>query len=203
MSKVVYIHRRNDDNSIFYVGMGNTDRPYSKDKRSNEWLSEANKGYSVDVLISGLTKEDALELETFIISEIGLDNLTNKTVGGEGGHIHYNNKKVFQYTLNGDFLRGYSSIAEASRISRTTRQNISKCLKGDRDYAGGFIWSSVKGIKSPKSVLRDCSRVILDQNTGVFYENLKEYCELNELNKSTVWRWLSGKRTNKTNLKYV
>lgn len=39
MSKVVYVHRRDVDNSIFYVGMGNTDRPHSKDKRSNEWLS--------------------------------------------------------------------------------------------------------------------------------------------------------------------
>lgn len=203
MSKVVYVHRRDVDNSIFYVGMGNTDRPHSKDKRSNEWLSEAKKGYSVDVLMSDLSKKDALELESFIISEIGLEKLTNKTFGGEGGHEHYNNKRVFQYDLNGNFLREFPSIASASRLTNTTRQNISKCLKGGRDYAGGFIWSSIKNKKEKVSKSRDCQKVILDLQTGVFYENLKEYCELNELNTSTVWRWLSGKRTNKTNLKYV
>jgi hypothetical protein len=203
MSKCVYVHRRNDDNSIFYVGMGTSDRPYTKRQRSAEWFKEAEKGYTVDVLASGLTKKDALELESFIISEIGLDNLSNKTFGGEGGHKHYNNKDVFQYKLNGEFIKAYSSIAEASRLNGVKRQNISKCLKGDRKYAGGFIWSKTKGEQNPTSMLKNVNKVILDLGTGVFYENLKEYCDINKVYNSTVSRWLTGKRENKTNLKYV
>jgi len=203
MSKVVYLHRRKDDNSIFYVGMGDLKRAYCKKSRSAEWIEEVEKGYVVDIFKSGLSKKEAFELEKSLISEIGLSNLVNKTVGGEGGGVHYNNKEVYQYSLNGDFIKKYSSISKASALTGIHRQNISKCLKKKREYAGGYIWSLSKEYVNSKQQKIDRNKVILNESNGVFYENLSDYCDLYNINRTTVWRWLSGKRENKTNLKYV
>lgn len=203
MNKVVYIHRRKDNNSIFYVGMGFLDRSKDKINRSKEWKEISKDGYNIDVVAKDLTRKDAVELESFIIDEIGLENLVNKSNGGEGGHISYNNKTVFQYDLDGKFINKHISIAEAGRKTNVISKNISKCLSGEREYAGGFIWSSKKKKMKPKKMKYNRHKLILDTSNGVFYESLPEYCDLNKLNKSTVSRWLNGVRENKSNLKYV
>ena len=89
-NKVVYLHRKATDNTVFYVGMGNPDRPYVVKGRNNWWNSTFNKhGLEVCVVAKDLSTEDAYELEMFLISEIGrkdkgLGNLVNLDDGGAG-----------------------------------------------------------------------------------------------------------------------
>jgi hypothetical protein len=80
--KLVYRHRRLDNNKVFYIGIGNEKRPYSK-KRNKHWQNVVNKtDYVVEIISENLSLEDACELEMFLISEYGVKNLTNITCGG-------------------------------------------------------------------------------------------------------------------------
>lgn len=49
-------------------------------------------------------------------------------------------KKVLQYDLNGNFIKEWPSIAEASRFLKTSNQNIVKVCQGKRNKCAGYIW---------------------------------------------------------------
>ena len=57
---------------VFYIGIGKTKnfkRAYERQHRSSWWMSVVNKyDYEVQILKTGLTKEEACELETILIS---------------------------------------------------------------------------------------------------------------------------------------
>lgn len=83
---VVYLHRKPIDGSIFYVGIGNKEkRAYHFYGRNAHWTNTYNKyGADVEIVANVATRELANELEEFLIEEIGIDNLCNKTLGGDG-----------------------------------------------------------------------------------------------------------------------
>ncbi len=91
-NKVVYIHRKKNNREVFYVGIGNPDRPYQKapTARSVVWHRVVKKhGYSVEVIRTGLTRQEACDIEMDFIELIGRRNLgtgtlVNLTDGGEG-----------------------------------------------------------------------------------------------------------------------
>ena len=159
MSKVVYIHRKADDNTIFYVGMGNKSRVKDKTNRNNYWNNVVRKhGYYTEVVSKNLSVEDAYELEMFLISELGRKdlkkgNLVNLTDGGDGCNNwndtrtkimveknRKNMKSVSQYNSKGEFIKSYRSISEASKQSDIARQTIRDCVNGKLKTAGGFVW---------------------------------------------------------------
>lgn len=47
---------------------------------------------------------------------------------------------ILQYTLNGEFVREYPTIAEASRLTGICETSIGRCCKFELQTAGGFIW---------------------------------------------------------------
>lgn len=57
--------------------------------------------------------------------------IINTLVGG---------KKVLQYSLDGDFVKEYSSISEASRKTGVYVRSISSVCNGRGKTAGGYIW---------------------------------------------------------------
>jgi hypothetical protein len=88
---LVYLHKRKDNNQIFYVGVGNTERRVnSKDKRNNHWKGIVNKyGYYSEVTHKDIIWEEALSIEKYLIDfygrkDLGLGELVNQTDGGEG-----------------------------------------------------------------------------------------------------------------------
>ncbi len=89
---IVYLHRRNDNDKIFYIGIGQTeDRAYQTKNRKNKyWLNITNKyGYSIEIIESDLTWEKACEIEKELIKKYGRKDLNegilvNMTDGGEG-----------------------------------------------------------------------------------------------------------------------
>lgn len=64
----------------------------------------------------------------------------NMTPGGNSGTGITRRKKVLQYDLEGNYLKTFDSILEASRQTKINDSNISSCCKGNRNYAGGFQW---------------------------------------------------------------
>lgn len=81
----VYIHRKQTDGSVFYVGKGAGNRAYAIATRSERWHRVFRKhGRSVQIIASGLDERCAFSLERAMISYIGLGGLCNMTFGGEG-----------------------------------------------------------------------------------------------------------------------
>lgn len=86
-NKVVYLHRKKTDNYIFYVGMGNLKRAYSK-QRSIWWHRTVNKyGLIIEIFKDNLSLSEACELEIELIKKYGridlkTGQLINQTKGG-------------------------------------------------------------------------------------------------------------------------
>lgn len=81
----VYLHKRKDNDRVFYVGKGRIGRTNSKSNRNKYWNRVASKhGFYVEIVRELQTSEEACRLEIALIKKIGLENLTNLTKGGEG-----------------------------------------------------------------------------------------------------------------------
>lgn len=235
MNKVVYLHRRNDNNSIFYVGMGNSSRVKDKGHRNDYWNNIVNKfGYYTDVVAKDLSVDDAYELEMFLISELGRKdlkkgNLVNMTDGGDGCNNwnddrtknmieknRDNMKSVSQYNSKGEFIKSYRSISEASKQSDIARQSIRDCVNLKLNTAGGFAWvlSNVKynhnpnrwdnGSNAMKGGKNPNAKIVLNEETGIFYESVSTAFESQSKYKMSAFRaQISGQNKNITNFKYV
>lgn len=88
---IVYQHRRKDDNTIFYIGIGiSINRAYSCRNRNKHWLNIVSKyGYDVDILFNGIPYKDACNIEFGLINsygriDLGTGKLVNLTDGGKG-----------------------------------------------------------------------------------------------------------------------
>jgi group I intron endonuclease len=88
---IVYLHKKKNTDSIFYVGIGSLEsRAYSKSKRTELWHKYANKyGYDVDITHKNICWEEACSIEKYLISFYGkiCDDtgcLVNMTDGGDG-----------------------------------------------------------------------------------------------------------------------
>jgi len=108
-NKVVYLHIRDDNNSIFYVGMGDFDRAYSKLGRNSWWNRISKKtSYTVFILQSGLSSIQAKIIETIYIQyckKIGHE-LCNLTNGGDG---RFGSKQPESFKIaQSNFMKGNS-----------------------------------------------------------------------------------------------
>jgi len=81
----VYQHKL-QDGTIFYVGKGTGNRAFETRYRNHIWekVVKEFKKYIVEIKQDNLTSDEAYELEIKTIKEIGLENLTNLSEGGEG-----------------------------------------------------------------------------------------------------------------------
>lgn len=235
MNKVVYLHRRNDDLSIFYVGMGSKKRPYSKRDRNNYWNNVVKKhGYYTEIVADNLSVEDAYELEMFLISELGRKDLgtgrlVNLTDGGDGCKKpnlktikkaietnRKNMKPVSQYDKNGNLIDTYRSISYASKKTGLKRESIRDCVNGKKNTCGGYVWVSSdkeyvhniakwdKGSNAMKGGKNPNAKLVLNEQTGVFYESMSLALKSQTKYSETAFRAkLNGQNKNITNFKYV
>lgn len=229
---VVYRHRRLDDFTIFYVGIGSLKRANSKHSRNKYWKNITNKVlYSVEVLGNDFSLKDACELEMLLISEYGRKDLctgvlVNMSNGGEGG---------FGYTPSTTV-----KIAHSARMSGEGNPNYNKPmseeqkdkLRVERPYMRGennhmygkkgslhpqygktgelapnygkTLPQEQKDMISMSLKRGNCvyAKLVLDLQTGIFYDCMKDAAEAYKINYSTLRSMLQGKNKNRTNLIY-
>lgn len=65
----VYVHR-DANGDIFYVGSGTEQRPSKSSKRTKEWVDKALSNWSHEIVLGGLTKDQALDLEQLLINKL-------------------------------------------------------------------------------------------------------------------------------------
>ena len=133
-NKVVYIHRKATDGTIFYVGIGKPSRAKRKEGRNKHWKNTVSKhGYTIDIVEKNLTWNEACESEIALIELIGrrdkgVGTLVNGTDGGEGGFGHISTRRIQVIDLNNGKI--YSSIMEASKTVKMTYNHLVNCVNG-------------------------------------------------------------------------
>jgi hypothetical protein len=131
---VVYQHMRKDTNEIFYIGIGDNDRPYEKHGRNQYWHNIVNKyGYELEILIEDISWELAIEFEIFLIAFYGRKNkklgpLVNLTDGGEGTH---------GYVASKETRKKMSDCRKGKKLLEKTKNKISESKKGSNHHMYG------------------------------------------------------------------
>lgn len=176
---IVYKHIRLDTNEVFYIGIGKTKkRAFYKYGRNSHWKNIVNKvEYSVEIVTETDTWEKACQIEQYLIKfygryDLGTGNLVNKTDGGEG-------------------VNGFNH-------SEKTKKQISKSKKGCNNLFKGTKYTKDRALKC--SSLHKKDLVILNLDTGIFYETIKEVAETYNFKRTTLNAMLSGQNKNKTNI---
>lgn len=110
-------------------------------------------------------KKAAYELEKQIVNPALLrsKNVYNITIGGIGGGNDIQKKTVYQFSLNGNFLRSYKSTREAaltidSENQDNVRQAIKNCCMGTSYSSYGYYWSYFKEFISKEEYSHDIKR---------------------------------------------
>lgn len=169
----VYLHRRKNDNRVFYVGKGKSNRAYVKSNRSEHWKRIVNKyGYTIEIVFEDLTEQEALQCEIDTILEMRYFNepLCNQTNGGEGTSgkkISESHKKAISDAQRGRVRteKELKSLSDRTRGRKCSKEHLEK------------LSLSRKGkVKSPEWVEQTRKRMLennpySDNNEYVFYSN--------------------------------
>lgn len=210
------------------------------------WLKK-NRGKVKIILIEGNINnyEEAEEKEIYYISKYNkINKLLNKTPGGnilprenQYSGIPWNKglactykeklirlnktaKKVYQYDLDGNFIKEFRSIKEASKQTTCSRQQIQKCANLESGYlqSKGFQWRWEKLEKIEKYFNDDAIRIlrvksgklksaksvkIVDNSIEYIFENYKSAAKYFNMKESTILTYCSiNKITEKRKYSY-
>ena len=225
---IAYIYALLDprDNEVRYIG-----KTINPTKRLSEHLADSKREYNYrSMWIKSLVREnlkplikflkicplsDFVKYETEYIKLYKNDKLTNSdetgqgTVGRRQEIIDKVSKRmgriVYQYDLDGNFIKEYKSVRDAAKFLSLSHSNISRSCNGISKHAGGFIFRYdkvfVDKINNPNAVRKlvveldelgneigkwnsvmDCSR-----DTKIDNSNISRVC--NGIRKSTGGRY--------------
>lgn len=121
----VYLHRRETDNVVFYVGKGIGRRAYYFSERNDHWTKTFKKhGCKVEIFAKGLTEKQAFDIESEQIKIHRSKKLCNKTDGGEG---------VSGYRFTEEQKKRMSESHKGIKPSDASKEKISKKLRGRKN----------------------------------------------------------------------
>lgn len=214
----VYLHIRKDNGEPFYIGMGSPkwNRVNSK-KNRNQWWHNITKKYDYDYIFleNNLTEDQAFELEKYWIKRIGrkdlgFGSLVNLTDGGEGKsgckHTNESKNKISINTKKGMTPEVCKLISEREKgrnkgktwEERYDQETIDRLRKNppmkDKVHSEKTK-NKMRGHKTGK--------LVLNIETGIFYQSCREAATYCCFNPNTLKNMLSGRGTNKTELRYV
>lgn len=114
-----------------------------------------------------------------------------------------NSMKIYQYALDGEFIREWPSQSEIERVLGFPQANISNCIIGRYDSAYGYQWSNVKvdrmpPVKTPRERTTEKQSKTVIQYTldGTFvaeYSSVAEAARQTKCAASEICRCCNGK----------
>lgn len=179
---IVYKHIRIDKNEPFYIGIGKSkSRAYSKKSRSKHWHSIVNKAdYEVEIIKTGISWEDAKELEIELISKYGRNDLNegtlvNHTDGGDG-----NNNQRFTAETRSKMSKSHLG----KELTEKHKRNISKAKQGIPQSESHRLSNSLshKGNIPTEETKRKISQALKGR---IISENQKE--KLSKINSEHIY----------------
>ncbi len=129
----------------------------------------------------------------------GCNNCYRKNnVGGKC----WNARKVYQYSLDGVYIKEWDCITDASKAKGCNGSNITSCAKHVRPNAGGYRWEYEKfeklpqivKVKKPKVSKNRKAILMLNENNEI----IGEYCSVTEageklgINPTSISKALNG-----------
>lgn len=164
-----YIGKGSNKRYLDHLNYPNKDKNDFKQNVINKIIKESNKAPLIQFVKKELSSEEALLLEINLISSIGRRSLkkgplTNLTDGGEGtsglkftdelkerwselakkrakfGSENHSSKKVYQYDLNGVFVKEWNCKEDCRRELGFNPTGINACCKGRNKTAFNFRW---------------------------------------------------------------
>lgn len=206
-------------------------RAYSKHNRNNYWKNIVKfTDYTVEILIEDINWLTACEKEIEFIKLYGrkdlkLGTLVNMTDGGEGtiGYVFSDTVKKKQ----SERMRGKNHYFYGKKFTKEHCKKISDSNKGlslgvNNPFYGKKhtlesklkISEIHKGKKISDSQLKTISirmtrgkhplaRLILDTETGIFYDCIRDAADAKNINYCTLNGFLKGRYKNKTSFIYV
>ena len=145
----VYLHKNKKTNEVFYVGIGDITRPYSK-KRNKYWHSVVSEyGYYVVIIYENISREMALDIEKSLIKKFGRrdlkkGSLVNLTDGGDVGPSGYRHTdkakgKIGIGSLGNSYAKGYRHTDDAKKKISDANRNRSVETREKLKTRLGFV----------------------------------------------------------------
>jgi hypothetical protein len=213
---IVYQHRRNDNNNVFYVGIGRKEqRAYElKDTRRNRyWKRIANKyGVVVEVTHKDICLEEAQSIEKYLIAfwreYHGKEAMANISDGGDTG-----NKFIKMPPEAVEKMRIKKlGTKQSEEVKKKRGEAISKALQNPEvraRYAAASTgrWhtdqAKDKISKARTGGGNGKARKVIDTVTGEIFDCMKDAANKYGIPCGTLQHYLTGYCKNKTNLKYL
>lgn len=107
-------------------------------ENSEKWKKYLERRKLEGYNVSDETKEKIKEGVKKYYSKLTDEDRINKPVPGRKG------TKIYQYSLDGEFLNSYSSISDASRQTGLHRESIKLSLQNKRKINKTFLWKYEK-----------------------------------------------------------
>lgn len=196
----VYRHIRLDNNTPFYIGIGNDNRytrAFNKKNRGTHWKNVVkNTDYEVEILFEHEDYEFIKEKEIEFISlygrkDLGLGTLCNKTNGGDGclGLIHTDEAKLKMSIPNkGKIIseeqkKKVSEFHKGKVLTEEHKLKISLAHKGKKQKPASektklkMKQSSLKGEDNKSSKLKNEEVLLIRQlysNKNITYKELSQ-----------------------------
>lgn len=199
---IVYRHRRLDTNKIFYIGIGKEEkRAYRKDGRNAYWNNIINKtDYNIEIIAKDIDWETACELEIFLISEYGIKNLSNITLGGDGnlGNLHsIETKRILSEKLKGKIAWNKGLKSSKEHIEKT-RSKLIEYYKNNVSHFKNKEFS----LEHKKKLSISNSKKCVDKITNIEYYGLKKACEITDIDYNNQ-KYLIRKNSDKSRFRWV
>lgn len=217
MKYIVYL-TTNVVNKKIYIGVHKTETPYDFDgylgngvkvtdrstyRYSKTPFEAAVNKYGPDKFIRKTLKvfdtlEDALDLERRLVDEefVSRKDTYNITLGG--GIPPVKVKTIYQYTLEGNFIKEWPSITEASLEYKCSSSCIGKAIF-DRTPSLGYLWTDYKYESiNPKEFKIDENKTkcyLYDIN-GIYlqeFKSISECAKFVEIKMETLSTSIKGK----------
>ncbi len=197
-------------------------RAYEHTNRTKYWknIVNINSDYEVEIILESNNYDFILQKEIEFIKiygriDLNSGTLVNLTNGGEknnGRKVSQETKrkmslirtgkskkgnKIYQYDLEGNFVKEWSSCREAERYLNLSETSINKCLTDKNLTGGGFYWSKFKKdryIKTGFPLLgKKVEQYSLDGNFIREWKNAREVSKCFNVHKTSIGRCLIGK----------
>jgi hypothetical protein len=183
----LYIHTRKSDGGIFYVGIGDKKRPYTKNNRNKYWYDMVNEhgGFDVKILKTDMNWEEACCLEYKMISFYGRIRPSK---------VNLNYGCLLNMTDGGQGTKGRKpSEKQKKALDKTGFNPSNETIKKMKDSHIGLF----SGEKHP------LAKKVICIDTNKIYGCAKDAAKDKGINYSSLKSYLSGRNPNKTSLRYL
>jgi hypothetical protein len=115
----------------------------------------------------------------------------------------YIRSTIYQYNLNGDFIKEWKGPKEVEKNLKIKSANITKVLRNQRKTAGNFIWkySITSNIITPQKQKGERKVILIENDKEIKFNNSRELAKYCQVSFQLISLFLLGKIKSSKKLK--